>query len=100
MGMITGTEISRRQVQPVSGDQRQLNQRESAIQCLAVVRGKTLSNSDTKSTELKPRSISDLPSREPLSKAGKICDEGHSFVTMRLNMDSSNAHRTGAPKTE
>jgi hypothetical protein len=62
--------------------------------------GQTLSNSDIKPTELKPRSISDLPSREPLSKAGKICDEGHSFVVMGLNMDSANTHRTGALKTE
>jgi hypothetical protein len=80
--MIMGTGISRRQAQPVSGDQRQFDRREPAIQCLAVVRGQTPSTSDTKSTELKPMSISDLPSREPLSKAGKICDEGHSFVAM------------------
>jgi hypothetical protein len=68
LGMITGTGISRRQTQPVSGDRRQFDRREPAIQCLAVVRGQSLSNTDTKSTELKPRSIPDLPSREPFSK--------------------------------
>jgi hypothetical protein len=42
----------------------------------------------------------DLPSREPLSKARKICDEGHSFVAIKLNIHSANTHRTGASKTE
>jgi hypothetical protein len=48
MGMITGTGISHRQTQPVSRNQRQRDRPELAIQFLAVVRGQTLPNSDTK----------------------------------------------------